>query len=134
MHNCPHCGYGLKVSEPFQYGNVSINQAEEIVYMGQILSLLPTSRIVVGALIRAQGRPLTRDALLNIVDGTGSDRSIDTYFARARTIFREIDPSFNQIKAMRDTGYKWNFQEKSNVVEMKSHPATLYFGELQHVA
>ena len=134
MHNCPHCGYSLKASEPFEYGNVRINEAGEIVYHGQVLPLYPSSRMLVGAIIRSQGRPLTRDALLNIIDCNGSDRSIDTYFARARAIFRNIDPSFNQIKAMRDTGYKWNFQEKSNVVEMKPHISEPQYERLQNVA
>lgn len=116
MHNCPNCGIALRKYEDFHFGNVSIDKRSEIVFKGREVPISPQSRMVAEALIRAEGRVLTRSVLLDItgVDGgeDGADiRTIDVYVKRARNAFKEIDPNFDQIIAMRGLGYRWEKRE-----------------------
>lgn len=115
MHNCPNCGIALRKYEDFHFGNVSIDHRSEIVLDGQEVPIAPQPRMVAEALIRAEGRTLTRSVLLEIAGvedriggGEGVDiRTIDVYVKRARWAFKAIDPNFGQIKMMRGLGYRW---------------------------
>lgn len=119
MDNCPHCGYALKVAGAMHYGNVAVTALGEVIYGGKVLEFYPSSRIVTEALIRARGRAVTRDALMNLVDCDGDTRAVDAYISRARRVFRQVNPSFAQIKNVRDFGYRWVSEEAaSNVVRM----------------
>ncbi|GEM_PF-1314074 len=108
---CPNCGCDLKRFEPFSYGNVAIDERQNIVFGGIELALGPVQHEIVASLIRARGRPLTRDVLANRVDGEIDELSVRKYIQRARAVFLEIDRSFDQIVALRGLGaYRWRVE------------------------
>lgn len=112
MHMCPNCGVSLKSFEPLTYGNVHIEETGDVVYRGVTIPLTKLQADIAIALIRARGRPLTRQALITAV---GNDeiyeRSIDTYVRRVRHVFEQHFPDFNQIKTRRSVGYLWERRE-----------------------
>ena len=112
MHNCPNCGIALSRFEAFTHGNVTISESSEIVFRGQRVPLAPAIKLITEALIRANGRPMSRDALMNVIGGDIMERSIDVYVRRARLSFQKIDPRFAQIICVRGLrGYRWEKKE-----------------------
>ena len=66
---------------------------------------------MVEALIKAQGRGLTRSVLATIAGGEIYDQTVSKYIERVRSSFRRIKPGFDQISSMRGFGaYRWNYQ------------------------
>ncbi len=111
MQCCPNCGIALKRFEAMTFGNVTISETGDIIFGGKVVDLTTTLRMVVEALIRAGGRPMTRPVLLNIIGSEeANDRTIDTYLVRARRAFQSIDPSFDQMPSVRQVGYRWAYQ------------------------
>lgn len=109
MQCCPNCGTALKRYESHTFGNVTINEIGDIVFGGRVVNLTATLRLLVEALIRAGGRPMTREALLNVTGSEeANDRTVDTYVVRARRAFQAIDPDFDQIPSARLIGYRWD--------------------------
>ncbi len=114
MQCCPNCGVNLKKFESQSFGNISINEKQELVYAGQVVKLYPASKQIVIALVRGQGRIMQRDAFANILDFEGDvhggGNAINTYIVRARRAFEAIDPSFDQIVTHYRLGYSWQFK------------------------
>lgn len=116
MHLCPNCGINLKRFEPETFGNVTIDESQNIVYKGQAVKLYPSGKLLIEALIRANGRTLTRDAMGNILDydadidihGTGN--ALNAHMNRARRAFQKIDKNFDQIVNDRFIGYRWRVE------------------------
>lgn len=116
MHQCPHCGIALRKFEDFTYGNVTVARTGQIIFNGQDIEASPTSRMLIDALVRAEGRVLTRSVLIDIlgvehVDGGCDIRTIDVYVKRSRRAFEAIDSKFNQIVSVRGVGYRWDIKQ-----------------------
>ena len=114
MQCCPNCGVDLQKFEAQAFGNIAINEQHELVYAGGIVKLHNTSRMIITALIRGQGKVISRNAIANILDLeadiTGPGNAINTYLTRARRAFEAIDPEFDQIVLHRGMGYSWQFK------------------------
>jgi two-component system, OmpR family, response regulator ChvI len=116
MQHCPSCGTSFARFKTLEYGNVTVSESSEIFFRGINMHLGSSLRLVVDALIRAQGRPLARDTLLNILGGEeNTDRSIDVHISRLRKIFTKAHPDFDQIVSVRGLGYRW--QRKDDCAE-----------------
>lgn len=110
MHFCPHCGFNLASCTPVAFGNVAIDQTGLILFEGSPVKLSRCAYQVVEALIRAQGRGVTRSVLANR-QGDVDDATINKYVERARASFLRQHPTFDQIVSLRGFGaYKWSFR------------------------
>ena len=108
MNLCPCCGCDLAPFQPIEFGNIAITDREEIVYEGQVVPLTRCQHNIVDALVRARGRGLTRGILAARVGNDVNDATIAKYVERVRHSFRAIDPSFDQVEALRGFGaYRW---------------------------
>jgi DNA-binding response OmpR family regulator len=119
MQCCPNCGTNLKRFEAQTFGNVTINEAGQIIYAGQVVNVSPSGKMLAEALIRASGRPMTREALANVIDWEGDIYAAGNYLTvligRIRKAFSAIDSKFDQLKVERDYGYRW---EPRSAVEL----------------
>jgi DNA-binding response OmpR family regulator len=110
MQNCPKCGVSFSRYEDKVYGNVKVSGTSEIFLEGEFIALTTNLRLIVEALIRAEGRPLARDTLLNVSGGEdNTDRVIDAHVCRARRAFTKVNPNFGQIETVRGLGYRWKY-------------------------
>jgi DNA-binding response OmpR family regulator len=111
---CPNCGIDLAKFEAKSFGNITIDEARQLVLNGKPVTIQPSPRDFVVALVRAQGRILTREALANVVghegDIWGPGNAVNTYIQRARTALKEADPAFDQIVTHTGLGYSWRFK------------------------
>lgn len=110
MMVCPNCGVDLKRFEPVEQGDLRL-LAGIIWWLGKEIDLRPSGRLLVGALVRAGGRPLGPEALSNVmgVDEDADDPKglVRTQICLARAAFRNIDPSFDKIESVWGLGYRW---------------------------
>jgi DNA-binding response OmpR family regulator len=120
VHNCPNCGIALRKFEDFTFGNVTVSRTGEIVLDGEPLAVMPTVRMILDALIRAEGRVLSRSVLIDILDvdarGENGIRAIDVYVKRARRALEVILPDFDQIATVRGIGYRWDRREPTELL------------------
>jgi two-component system alkaline phosphatase synthesis response regulator PhoP len=95
---------------PDRHGVVEIDRwARKVRVEGRDIDLTRTEFGLLDAVVRADGRPLTRDELLGRVFGAdyeGSDRTVDTHLANLR---RKLDPAHPQrfIATTHGVGYRW---------------------------
>ncbi|MBX7483460.1 hypothetical protein [Qipengyuania qiaonensis] len=97
--------------EEFTYGNIAIDRRGDLLFEGCPLQLPRSQHVMVEALVKAQGRGLTRSVLATIAGGEIYDQTVSKYIERVRSSFRDIKPEFDQISSMRGFGaYRWNYQ------------------------
>jgi DNA-binding response OmpR family regulator len=107
-YHCPHCGIQIRPFEKMSLGNVCIAEFGCVTYNSQAVRLPPSLFLLAEALIRAQGRGLTRSVLANVVGRDVNDSTITKYIARLREVFCQYDPGFNQIECIKGFGaYRW---------------------------
>jgi DNA-binding response OmpR family regulator len=112
MHMCPNCGVDLNRFNGLTFGNLTISETSEIYLDGQLVQMTTTYRMIVEALVKAEGRPLSRDTLLAILGNEDhEDRTIDVYIRRIRQAFLMQLGYFDQIVVERHVGYRWRKRE-----------------------
>lgn len=105
---CPDCGCDLGDAGRLELGNVHIESLGDIRFLGRKVELNRAQWLVVEALVRAEGRYLSRGLLVDIVNTDIDEESITQYVRRARAAFRKIDPQFDQIETLRGfRSYRW---------------------------
>lgn len=105
---CPNCGIALSRYQGVEYGNITITPICEVKLENRIVNLTTNQRIMVDSMIRAEGRPLSRDTLLMVLDKEDMEsRTVDIMIVRIRNQFKEAFPAFNQIRCVRQVGYQW---------------------------
>ncbi len=78
---------------------------------GHELALTTLEFNLISALMRAEGRVLTRQQLLDQVWGEdyfGDERIVDTHIRNIRKKFKKIDTGYQPIEAVRGVGYRWS--------------------------
>jgi DNA-binding response OmpR family regulator len=94
-----------------RYGDAEIDRwAREVRIDGTPVTLTRTEFGLLDALVRADGRALTRDELVSRVFGPdcdSTDRTVDTHVANLR---RKLDPAQPQrfVATSHGVGYRWN--------------------------
>ncbi len=112
---CPNCGCNLRRFAPFAYGNVAIDARGELVFEGRPLPLPRSQHMIVEALVKAEGRGLTRSLLATFIDSEIYDQTVSKYIERIRSSFRCVQPDFDQIKALRGFGaYRWDYRSSTS--------------------
>lgn len=107
---CPNCGLDLEPLEAFSVGPLSIDKAaSEIRWQGKVVPLRPSGRLMVAALARAEGMPIRRHVLAEIIGSEGDEPGNIIAVQMCRTIatFRQADPSFDRIQNVRGQGFRW---------------------------
>ena len=108
---CPHCGCHLRAAKAIAYGNIAATGEGEIVFEGSPVSLQRRLHDIVLALVRAEGRPLTRSQLAFGLSNDTSDEAIVKAVERLRRHFGQLRPGFDQIETVRGFGaYRWCFR------------------------
>lgn len=96
-------------SDEFRQGNLLANFATHEVFLkGEKIELTPIQFKLLKELIRAKGKVLSRQYLLDSVWGQnyyGDPRTVDVHITRLR---RKIDPAGELILTVKGTGYRWN--------------------------
>ena len=106
---CPNCGLDLEKFAPVQRGDLDL-QAHQICWRGQKIQLSITCRLLVSALVRADGQTLTNTAL---IEAMGYDEvrdqfnSLKVLISRTRKAFKVVDPVFDAIETVWGAGYRW---------------------------
>ena len=109
---CPNCGCNLRQFEEFTFGNIAIDRRGDLLFEGRHLQLPRNQYLIVEALVKAQGRGLTRSVLATIVGADIYDQTVSKYIERVRSNFRDMKPDFDQISSMRGFGaYRWDYRD-----------------------
>ncbi|MCA0977161.1 hypothetical protein LCM19_02150 [Qipengyuania flava] len=102
----------MRQFEEFAFGNIAIDRRGDLSFEGHHLQLPRSQYLIVEALVKAQGRGLTRSVLATIVGGDIYDQTVSKYIERVRSNFREMKPDFDQISSMRGFGaYRWDYRD-----------------------
>ena len=101
--------------EPDVHGALEIDRwARSVRVDGLPVDLTRTEFALVDAIVRAAGRPLSREELLGRAFGPdydGTDRTVDTHLANLR---RKLDPRRPQrfIATVHGVGYRWTGDDR----------------------
>lgn len=105
---CPHCGYSLKADQPVEQGRFRYDPREGFFVDGTRLRVPPAVHMMLGSLMLADGRVLTRAVLHERMgcEVQDSSKMLDVYLWRARTAFRALDvtPPIDKVWGM---GLRW---------------------------
>ena len=111
MPLCPHCGYHLRTAKAIGFGNVAVTGDGDILFEGSPVILQRRLHDIVLALVRAEGRALTRSQLAFGLSSDTSDEAIVKAIERLRRQFRQLRSGFDQIETVRGFGaYRWRFR------------------------
>lgn len=106
---CPNCGFDLERVQPIERGDIKL-QSHEICWKGRRVPLRPSGRILVSAVVRADGYTVTCAALgeaLGCEDTINPDNLVAVQLCHARRAFRQIDPTFSALQTVWGTGIRW---------------------------
>ena len=107
---CPHCGCHLRTTKAIEYGNIVIAGDGEVAFEDRPVALQRRLHDIVVALVRAEGRALTRSQLAFGLSDDTSDEAIVKAVERLRRHFRQLRPGFDQIETVRGFGaYRWRY-------------------------
>lgn len=124
MH-CPYCYKSFLPSNDLIYGNVAIEDQGRLRLNGHIVTLPPGLFTVASALIRAQGRVLYRNHLARLIAPNIDPISVVSYIRRIKQAFRQVEPSFCQIRALRGiSAYRWELVPGSEKAAAAGKAAT----------
>lgn len=105
---CPHCGFNLLPEVEVQDGPWRYEARAGLFYDGMPVQLPPSARMLVGALMRASGRVLSKDALLGVVGSEDAlSNMISVYITRARHAFHAIGAPC-PIENVWGQGFRWD--------------------------
>jgi len=106
---CPNCGLDLERFAPIHSGDLDL-EAHEVRWKGRRVPLRPSGRLIVSTLVRADGIPVSRNAL---IEALGCEQANDpvnvvaVQMTHVRRAFHDIDPAFHAIETVRDIGVRW---------------------------
>lgn len=73
---CPHCGFDLVKDEVLERDHFTYDPRGVVSYCGIILRLRPAHREIVGSLMKAAGRIVSKDTLLERLGSEGDDPTL----------------------------------------------------------
>lgn len=97
---CPCCGLDLVPDEPLSIGPLSIDVLGDLVFDGKPCGLpIGVMREIVSALIKANGRIIERDAMMNRIGSNAGGKVMDVYMHRIRKYLRPhgLDDLFQTV-------------------------------------
>jgi DNA-binding response OmpR family regulator len=106
---CPNCGIDLERFAPILRGDIEVT-AYEVRWKGRRVPLRPSGKMIVSALVRADGLPVSLCAITELLgsDDAGDPANVAAVqICHARRAFREVDPTFQAIETVRAIGVRW---------------------------
>jgi DNA-binding response OmpR family regulator len=107
---CPNCGFDLERFEPVERGSLKL-EAHQVWWKGRKVSLRASGRLLVSAVVRADGAPVSNAALQEALgvesESNRPENVISVQLCRVRSAFRAIDPEFDGLETVRGTGIRW---------------------------
>ena len=106
---CPNCGLDLERFAPIHSGDLDL-EAHEVRWKGRRVPLRPSGRILLSAVVRADGLPISRNALIEALgceDLGNPGNLVAVQLTHVRQAFQTIDPAFHAIQTVRDVGIRW---------------------------
>jgi two-component system phosphate regulon response regulator PhoB len=98
---------GLETATRFQAGELTLDvEAHSVMCAGEELDLTPSEFKLLSALMSNQGRVLSRERLIDLVQGQGVavvDRAIDTHVFGLR---KKLGPCAEVVETIRGVGYR----------------------------
>jgi two-component system response regulator ChvI len=107
---CPKCGYDLKALHDLTLGDLTIlYDGAIILWKDERVGISPTERLMLMSIARADGAPVKRQILAEVMgyEGDDGDNIVAVHLSRINRRFREIDPGFDQIENIRAAGLRW---------------------------
>ena len=110
MHVCPNCGTDLERFEPVSAGDLEFSTFEAK-WKGHKVPLRPSGRLLLSAIVRAHGVPMSNSALIEALgcdDSRDPGNIVKVQLCRVRRAFERIDPDFHAIETVWGIGYRWS--------------------------
>lgn len=106
---CPNCGLDLERLERLTIGDLDIIGSYVILWKGVDVKLPAIERLLVCALARAGGAPISRATICDIIgyEGDAVDNNANVHVCRVRKTFCAIDPAFDSIETCFRAGFRW---------------------------
>jgi two-component system response regulator ChvI len=106
---CPNCGFDLERVERLTIGELDIIGSYVLLWKGAEVKLPAIERLLVCALARAGGAPISRATICDIIGYEGDDpgNNADVHVCRVRKAFRAVDPAFDGIETCFRAGFRW---------------------------
>ncbi len=106
-------------SEAFQFGDISVDfNRHEIRRSGRSISVTPIEFRLLSALIRANGRTLTRQQLLDVAWGDGTyvnDRAVDNHITHLRKKIEPDPDAPRYVISVRGVGYRFQVESHTKM-------------------
>ena len=111
---CPHCGGRLVDFAQLTFGNIELRSVDETLFEGVRIHLTKNQYVIVDALVRAQGRLVTRSLLAMAMGRDVYDNTVTANIKRTRDRFCAVSPDFDQLQVVRGFGaYRWEYRGRS---------------------
>lgn len=109
MSHCPHCGLSTKLEAPVTRGRIHLDEQNIVHVDGKRASISGHSKTILVAMIRANGRVLTRDHIVAILDSDVEYRTVDVHIRRLRVALERAAPGLaNYLATEVGMGYYWS--------------------------
>jgi len=105
---CPSCGYNLRAEVPIKAGRFGYNPSVGFMIDGERPRATPQVHSLLGVVLRAQGRIVHHDAVLNVLDSDAEDgrNLVSQNVHRARAVFQSMEIPF-PIETIWGRGLRW---------------------------
>lgn len=111
---CPHCGNKIANFDRVSYGNIVLNDTDEVFFEGKRMELTKNQHVIIDALVRAKGRLVTYSVLALAMGSEIFDNTVSANIGRTRMKFRSVNHNFDQLQVVRGFGaYRWVFRNAS---------------------
>ena len=105
MTCCPHCGYNLARDEVIERDGFCIDPRGTVAFNDRQLRLTAGAFAMLLCIVRANGRPVRDDTILNYADSEGTENTVHVQMCRTRKAFAAQGVPF-PIQRM-SGGYRW---------------------------
>lgn len=105
---CPRCGYEPGGDRPFIRGAARFSRADGLTYAGQAVRLEPVQRIIVETLLKARGRAVSADILVDRIstEAMNGRNIVQAAICRARRALRPLGAD-RHIQTTMEGSYRW---------------------------
>lgn len=107
---CPHCGFSLGSLDAIRIDALLIDRGGSHVWWREhVVKLTLAERLILIAIVRADGAPVRRTALAEAsgYDGEAPEQCVAVLLHRIRKAFRKVDPAFDRIESIQRAGVRW---------------------------
>lgn len=104
---CPHRGIDLRKDELVVAGGLMVDPRGDATLDGQPIHLTRSERVVLMTLVKARGRTISADALLERTGSEAHHRIADVWISRLRKKLAGFRPDRVFVETVTGLGYRW---------------------------